>query len=91
MDLNCFTRVQTPGYCRAVPNAGHSLHRADYFVPNDDPLHCQKDTARLIAEKGGDYFLQIKGNQPALLACARGQNDGAPFFLSRPPVRTRTS
>jgi len=41
-----------------------------------DPLHCQQETARLILEKGGDYFLQIKGNQPTLLAYARTQTEG---------------
>jgi hypothetical protein len=48
-----------------------------------DPLHCQKETARLIAEKGGEYFLQIKGNQPTLLQYARTQASSAPL-LSRP-------
>jgi predicted transposase YbfD/YdcC len=31
-----------------------------------DPLHCQKKVARTIVEKGGEYLLQIKGNQPTL-------------------------
>jgi hypothetical protein len=48
-----------------------------------DPLHCQKETARIIAEKGGEYFLQIKGNQPTLLQYARIQASSAPLF-SRP-------
>jgi Domain of unknown function (DUF4338)/DDE_Tnp_1-associated len=55
-----------------------------------DPLHCQKETARLIAEKGGEYFLQIKGNQPTLLQYARTQASGAPL-LSRPPAGTDVS
>jgi hypothetical protein len=50
-----------------------------------DPLHCQKETARSIAEKGGEYFLQIKGNQPTLLQYARTQAPSAPL-LSRPPA-----
>ncbi len=33
-----------------------------------DAIGCQKDIASLIADKGGDYLLQIKGNQPTLLA-----------------------
>ena len=37
-----------------------------------DPLHCQRKEARLIVEKGGDYLLQIKGNQGHLLQRARG-------------------
>lgn len=36
-----------------------------------DPLHCQKKVARTIAEKGGEYLLQIKGNQPTLHAHAQ--------------------
>jgi len=49
-----------------------------------DPLHCQKETARLIAEKGGEYFLQIKANQPTLLHYARTQAPRSPL-LSRLP------
>ena len=32
-----------------------------------DLLHCQRKTARVIVEKGGDYLFQIKGNQPRRL------------------------
>ena len=28
-----------------------------------DALHCQKETAKAIVENGGDYVLQLKGNQ----------------------------
>jgi len=52
-----------------------------------DPLHCQKDTARAIADKGGDYFLQIKGNQPSLLELARIKPAESPF-LPRAPLGT---
>ena len=55
-----------------------------------DPLHCQKETARLIVEKGGDYFLQIKGNQPKLLAYGRTRAVGSPL-LSRPRAGTGAS
>jgi hypothetical protein len=48
-----------------------------------DPLHCQKDTARTIVGKGGEYFLQIKANQPKLLAYAQTQTADTPL-LSRP-------
>lgn len=48
-----------------------------------DPLHCQKQTARIIVEKGGEYFLQIKANQPTLLQYARHRPE-APPLLSRP-------
>jgi len=37
-----------------------------------DPLHCQRQHARSIVEKGGDYLFQVKGNQPNLLQQARG-------------------
>ena len=36
-----------------------------------DPLHCQRQHARTIVEKGGDYLVQIKGNQPNLLKRAQ--------------------
>ncbi len=36
-----------------------------------DPLHCQRGQARTIVEKGGEYLVQIKGNQPNLLKQAQ--------------------
>jgi hypothetical protein len=36
-----------------------------------DPLHCQRELARAIVDKGGEYLFQIKGNQPKLLEHAR--------------------
>jgi hypothetical protein len=39
-----------------------------------DPLHCQRPMARSIVEKGGDYLLQIKANQPNLLKQAQGMD-----------------
>jgi Druantia protein DruA/DDE_Tnp_1-associated len=36
-----------------------------------DPLHCQRGHARTIVEKGGQYLVQIKGNQPNLLKQAQ--------------------
>ncbi len=54
-----------------------------------DALHCQRATARIIVEKGGDYLVQIKGNQPDLLKKARALDAlaGTPF-LSRPKAGT---
>jgi hypothetical protein len=49
-----------------------------------DPLHCQRALAQTIGEKGGEYLLQIKANQPKLLAHARTQCAGEPPLLSRP-------
>jgi hypothetical protein len=53
-----------------------------------DPLHCQRKTARIIVEKGGDYLLQIKGNQPKLLRQAQGLDSlkDTPFLPTPNPV-----
>lgn len=48
-----------------------------------DPLHCQKETARVIVDKGGEYLLQIKGNQPSLLNYAATRTAGDTPLLSR--------
>jgi hypothetical protein len=47
------------------------LPALDGKIITADPLHCQRKTARAIVEKGGDYLLQIKANQPKLLRLAR--------------------
>ncbi|WP_327121701.1 ISAs1 family transposase [Nocardia sp. NBC_01730] len=31
-----------------------------------DAFHCQRDTARVITDRGGHYILTVKGNQPTL-------------------------
>jgi hypothetical protein len=51
-----------------------------------DPLHCQKETARIIVERGGEYFLQIKANQPKLLEHARTLASGSPLFPKPQPA-----
>lgn len=48
------------------------LPALDGKIITADPLHCQRQHARTIVEKGGDYLLQIKGNQPKLLKLAQG-------------------
>jgi hypothetical protein len=53
-------------------------------VVTADPLHCQKKVARLIAEKGGEYLLQIKGNQPKLLAHAQTVTAASAPLFSTP-------
>lgn len=40
-----------------------------------DALHTQKETAQDVVEQGGDYLMQIKGNQKTLLKVARRQTD----------------
>lgn len=48
------------------------LPALDGKIITADPLHCQRSHARTIVEKGGDYLLQIKANQPNLLKQAQG-------------------
>jgi uncharacterized protein DUF4338/DDE family transposase len=59
-----------------------SLPALDNKIITADALHCQKEHARAIVEKGGDYLLQIKGNQPTLLKQAEGLNaiQSSPFL-----------
>ena len=47
------------------------LPALDGKIVTADPLHCQRKTARVIVDKGGDYLFQIKGNQPKLLERAQ--------------------
>jgi hypothetical protein len=62
-----------------------SLPALDGKLITADPLHCQRKTARVIVEKGGDYLLQIKGNQPKLLQQAQAFDAlQATPFLSKP-------
>ena len=53
-----------------------------------DSLHCQDQTAHIITrQKGGDYLLQVRDNQPTLRALAEQQLAQArPLFL--PPTAT---
>lgn len=50
-----------------------------------DPLHCQRKHATTIVEKGGDYLLQIKANQPNLWAKAQALDGlvGTPFLSTQ--------
>ena len=63
------------------------LPALDGKIITADPLHCQRQHARTIVDKGGDYLLQIKGNQPNLLKQAQGLDrlPGTPFL----PTPTR--
>ena len=63
------------------------LPALDNKIITADALHCQKEHARTIVEKGGDYLLQVKGNQPTLLKQAEGLNaiESTPFFNSPKP------
>jgi len=59
--------------CEQTAAAGllDQLPALDGKLITADPLHCQRQHARTIVEKGGDYLLQIKGNQPNLLKRAQ--------------------
>src|SRR3974390_3346146 len=65
-----------------------SLPALDGKVVTADALHCQKLTARTIVEKGGDYLLQIKANQPALLQQAQAAGAVSSPLLSTPTPDT---
>jgi hypothetical protein len=65
-----------------------SLPALDGKVVSADALHCQKLTARTIVEKGGDYLLQIKANQPALLRQAQAAGAVSSPLLSIPTPDT---
>jgi hypothetical protein len=69
-----------------------SLPALDGKLITADPLHCQRKTARVIVEKGGDSLAQIKGNQPSLLKQAQALDPlpGTPF-LPRPTAVTAGS
>jgi hypothetical protein len=56
-----------------------------------DPLHCQREMARTVVEKGGEYLFQIKGNQPNLLKQARTQCEQEPPLCSKPRSVTDAS
>lgn len=49
------------------------LPALDGKIITANPLQCQRKTARAIVEKGGDYHLQIKGNQPKLFRRAHAR------------------
>jgi hypothetical protein len=64
-----------------------SLETLDGKMITADPLHCQRKLARTIVEKGGDYLLQIKGNQKRLFKQAQRLDalQDTPFLSSPNP------
>lgn len=52
-----------------------------------DSLHCQKKTARVIVERGGDYILGLTDNQPTLRAEARRLLEQAPPLCPQRPKK----
>ena len=79
----------------AAPNKGHELPAAQQLLRSDavnllgcvvtaDPLHCQKETAQIITqEKGGDFVLGVKNNQPTVRENAEKKLDGVTPLLPR--------
>jgi hypothetical protein len=54
-----------------------------------DSLHCQDQTAHLITrDKGGDYVLQVRDNQPTLHQFAQQQLVQAPPLCPKPTADT---
>ena len=51
----------------AIPELLEALYVKGLLV-SIDAMGCQKEIARKIIDKGGDYLLMVKGNQPGLLA-----------------------
>jgi len=54
----------------------------DERIVTGDALHSSRELAGIIVEKGGEYVLQIKGNQPQLSALAKRARTAPPPFLS---------
>ena len=50
----------------AIPELLEALYVKGFLV-SIDAMGCQRDIARKIIDKGGDYLLMVKGNQPGLL------------------------
>lgn len=63
------------------------LDALDEKLITADALHCQRESARVIVEKGGDYLLQIKANQPNLFKQAQAAEaaQSSPFLPSPTP------
>jgi len=51
----------------AIPELLEALYLKGFLV-SIDAMGCQKNIARQITAKGGDYLLMVKGNQPSLMA-----------------------
>ena len=56
-----------------------------------DALHCQKDTARAIVERGGEYCIQVKDNQKTIHKEAKSRAKELSPLLSKPKKPTGAS
>jgi predicted transposase YbfD/YdcC len=57
-------------------------------VVTADALHCHRGMAKQIVERGGDYVLTVKENQPALLADAKAAVAAAVRKGKKPAITT---
>ncbi len=79
----------------AAPHKGHELTCTQHLLSSDavdltgalvtaDSLHCQDKTMQIITQcKGGDFLIQVKGNQPTALQVAEQKLAGVTPLLSR--------
>lgn len=66
---------------KAAQELLESIPALDGKTVTADALRCQAKTARTVVGKGGDYLLQVKGNQPGMLGQAKAHAAaGSPFF-----------
>lgn len=57
-----------------------------------DALHADVNTSRIIQEEGGEYLLQVKGNQPTLHKTVKHMTKNGPLFAPKPkPATDETS
>jgi hypothetical protein len=69
----------------AAAQALEQMGPLDGRIITADALHCQRSVAAAIVNKGGEYVLQIKGNQPGLLRQAKALDGlSAPPFSNKP-------
>lgn len=61
----------------------------DGAVVTSDALHTQRDNALRIANVGGTYVFQVRGNQKKLRALAKTKAQHSPLLPTRKPSRLR--
>lgn len=64
----CIGAISVDSKSNEIPAVQMLLEQLDIqgAVVTADAMHCQKETAKIIHDKGADYILQVKGNQPTL-------------------------
>ena len=59
-----------------------SLPDAQGALITGDALHTDQTMAHRVVENGGDYLLQVKGNQPTIKARLENRTSASPFLTS---------